>query len=43
MAIKKITGEFLKKFEKKNCGYTRVIKLAPRKSDGARVAVIEFI
>jgi len=43
IAIKKITGEFLKKFEKKNCGYTRVIKLAPRKSDGARVAVIELI
>lgn len=43
MAIKKITGEFLKKFENKNSGYTRVIKLAPRKSDGARVAIIEFV
>lgn len=43
MAIKKITGDFLKRFENKNCGYSRVIKLAPRKSDGASVAVIEFI
>ena len=43
IAIKKITGEFLKKFENKNCGYAKVITLAPRKSDGAAIAVIEFI
>ena len=43
MAIKKITGEFLKKFENRNCGYARIIKLAPRKSDGARIAIIELI
>ncbi|PIP27797.1 MAG: 50S ribosomal protein L17 [Candidatus Moranbacteria bacterium CG23_combo_of_CG06-09_8_20_14_all_35_22] len=43
IAIKKISGEFLNKFENRNSGYTRVIKLAPRKSDGARMAIIELI
>ena len=43
MAVKKITGEFIEKFSKRNSGYTRIIKLAPRKSDGAKIAVIELI
>ena len=43
VAVRKITGEFLDKFEKRNSGYSRVIKLAARKSDGAKMAVIELI
>lgn len=42
-AVKKITGEFLNKFDARNSGYARVIKLSSRKSDSAKVAVIEFV
>lgn len=43
MAIKKITGNFLDKFNSRSSGYARVIKLASRKSDGAKMAVVEFV
>ena len=44
IAVKKmLSEEFLKKFSERNSGYTRIIKLERRKSDGARIAVIEFV
>ncbi len=43
-AVEKIfSDDFFKKVEGRDSGYTRVIKLAPRQSDSARMAVIELV
>ncbi len=36
-------ADFLKKFGARTSGFTRVVKLAPRKTDGAKVAILEFV
>lgn len=36
-------AKFLKKFGTRTSGFARVVKLAPRKSDGAKVAILEFV
>ena len=43
MAAKKMLGEFSERFESRASGYVRVVGLEARKSDGARMAIIEFV
>jgi large subunit ribosomal protein L17 len=42
-AIKKITGDFVKKFSGRESGYARVIKLGARKSDASEMALVKFV
>jgi len=41
--VKKLVDEIAPKYKNRNGGYTRVIKLDVRKSDGAGVSIIELV
>jgi large subunit ribosomal protein L17 len=43
VSAKKIVKEIAPKYKTRNGGYLRVVKIKTRLSDGARMAVIEFV
>ncbi len=41
--VKRLVEEIAPRYKDRQGGYTRIIKMGPRESDGARIAIIELV